>query len=149
VWITGCSAILPSQVASPEANVAKSLNGEKFSATSVSVGGSCGSAFDISFTAHGKATGAYPGTFTASGQWEVYFSTPFSGKKDVSFDETFTIKSAVGMIKGRASSGGDEANCELFERNTAKWHTRNLNPNQRGTLAIPIIEDGHLEETFK
>lgn len=97
----------------------------------------------------GNVSGPHRGTFTASGQWDVYLST-ILGQHDYGFDEKFTIKIAGKSLTGKANWNGDAgASCESFGPNHAKWHTENQQPKQAGSLAIPIIESGHLKETFK
>ncbi len=55
-----------------------------------------------SFSASGKASGAYRGTFIASGTW----SYTYAAYATWSFDENFTIASAHGKIAGTVSGGG-------------------------------------------
>jgi hypothetical protein len=51
-----------------------------------------------SFSAHGNATGPYPGTFTASGSWASYPER--TGHLEWDFGETFTITSSSSTISG-------------------------------------------------
>jgi len=129
-----------------------SLKGERFKATSVELSGYCGSRgypFDIFFNAHGKATGPYPGAFVASGQWDVYISSPF-GKHGYGFDEKLAVRSGGETIKGTISWYGDAgAQCNSFGPNRGRWRTKGQNPKRAGPVTIAIIESGHLEETFK
>jgi hypothetical protein len=57
-----------------------------------------------SFSAHGNATGPYPGTFTASGSWAGYPER--TGKVQWVFGETFTITSSPSTISGSIHAFG-------------------------------------------
>lgn len=62
------------------------------------------------FTAHGTATGSYPGTFTASGSWDSGESNGGHGQWICcpwwSFSESFTITSGSSSISGTITGFG-------------------------------------------
>ncbi|MGB8967136.1 MAG: hypothetical protein WCB99_16025 [Candidatus Cybelea sp.] len=98
--------------------------------------------------AHGKATGPYPGTFTASGGWGI--SEIISGNKiDLfwGFSERFIITSGASKISGTIEGMSDEnpfPGCTSFGPETLQY-TSNYGD---GNADIQIIEKGDFSETL-
>jgi hypothetical protein len=98
--------------------------------------------------AHGKATGPYPGTFTASGQWGVS-ELVINGSVDFfwGFSERFIITSGASKISGTIGGMSDEKSfpsCTSFGPQTLQY-TSNYGD---GNADIQIIEKGDFSETL-
>jgi hypothetical protein len=96
--------------------------------------------------AHGKATGPYPGTFTASGQWGVseiivngsqfFYST---------FSESFIITSGASKVSGTIEgTPSGFLSCKSFGPKTLQY-TSNYGD---GNADIQIIKKGEFSETL-
>jgi hypothetical protein len=97
-----------------------------------------------SFSAHGNATGPYPGTFTASGSWAVY---PTRFRQQWTFSETFTIASGSSTISGTAGNlgfYGAPFSCTVVENLTVPYTSGSVS----GNALINIIQKQDFSETL-
>lgn len=99
-----------------------------------------------SFSAHGNATGPYPGTFTASGSWTISFNSvhqPFW-----TFAETFTITTGSSMISGTMNKIGFSYlpfSCTVVENLAVPYTSGSVS----GNALINIIQKQDFSETLK
>jgi hypothetical protein len=99
------------------------------------------------FSAHGKATGPYPGTFIASGRWEESCLSRFCGW---SFNEKFTIKSGVSKVLGTIKGTGGEGwfpTCTSFGPEPYYYVQYESNYGS-GTVSIESIQKGVFDESL-
>ncbi|MGB8965121.1 MAG: hypothetical protein WCB99_05730 [Candidatus Cybelea sp.] len=97
------------------------------------------------FSAHGNATGPYPGAFTASGSWE-FFPTRFFHQQ-WTFNETFTITSGSSTISGTAGNlgfYGAPFSCTVVENLTVPYTSGSVS----GNALINIIQKQDFSETL-
>jgi hypothetical protein len=98
--------------------------------------------------AYGKATGPYPGTFTASGHWGVS-ELVINGSVDFfwGFSERFIITSGASKISGTIGGTSDESSfpsCTSFGPQTLQY----TSTYGEGNADIQIIEKGDFSETL-
>ena len=98
--------------------------------------------------AHGKATGPYPGTFTASGQWGVS-ELIYNGREKLfwGFSERFIITSGASKVSGTIegmSSDNPFPSCTSFGPQTLQY-TSNYGD---GNADVQIVEQGDFSETL-
>jgi hypothetical protein len=95
------------------------------------------------FSAHGKATGPYPGTFTASGSWTTSCNRVF--QCFWTFGETFTITSGSSTISGTAFTPGfGQLSCTVVENLTVPYTSGSVS----GSALINIIQKQDFSETL-
>ena len=98
--------------------------------------------------AQGKATGPYPGTFTASGQWGVS-ELIYNGKEKFfwGFSERFIITSGASKVSGTIEGMSSEnpfPSCTSFGPQALQY-TSNYGD---GNAHVQIIEKGDFSETL-
>jgi hypothetical protein len=99
--------------------------------------------WSASFSAHGNATGPYPGTFTASGSWGEYYGR--GGSEVWNFSETFTITSGSSTISGTASRPGfGMLSCTVLKNLTVPYTSGSVS----GNALINIIQKHDFSETL-
>lgn len=107
----------------------------------------------VNFTASGTATGPYPGTFTAKGDWEF---RPLSFPQSSYFHERFTITSGTISFSGHSTRSWQEVgpqapgmSCASFGPITAdnrlRYHT---NSHGSGSVTGTGVSQGQLDETL-
>jgi hypothetical protein len=94
-----------------------------------------------SFSASGKASGAYRGTFTASGSW----SYTYANYETWSFNENFAIASARGKIAGTVRGGGY---CITLRCSFEMPRVLSYTINGAAEKATAKIRKGHFKETL-
>jgi hypothetical protein len=100
----------------------------------------------VDFIASGTATGPYPGTFRAKGQWssENQYRNTHTG-----FDEHFTITSGSASYSGGVHYFSDQhayGGCTSISLDQARYKSKLL--NARGRAAVNISKDGFSEQFF-
>ena len=97
-----------------------------------------------SFSAHGNATGPYPGTFTASGSWTVSCNRVL--QCSWTFNETFTITSGSSTISGTAGTLGfyGAPGCAVVNNLTVPYTSGSVS----GNALINTIQKQHFSETL-
>jgi hypothetical protein len=119
--LTGCGSLPFSEptpgtpsYATPQRLERGSSDPERLSAPKQKVHTTCKGFSKTSFctyTVTGKASGPYPGTFSASGEYTVSGRPPASpncsGRCSWNFEERFTIRSKKSRISGTISAGGN------------------------------------------
>jgi hypothetical protein len=96
-----------------------------------------------SFSAHGNATGPYPGTFTASGSWTVSCNRIF--QCFWTFNETFAITSGSSTISGTAGTPGfGSLSCTMIENLTVPYTSGSVS----GNASINILQKQDFSETL-
>jgi hypothetical protein len=99
--------------------------------------------WSTTFSAHGKATGPYPGTFTASGSWSTSCNRVF--QCFWTFGETFTITSGSSTISGTAFTPGfGQLSCTVVENLTVPYTSGSVS----GPALINIIQKQDFSETL-
>jgi hypothetical protein len=99
--------------------------------------------WNTSFSAHGNATGPYPGTFTASGSWAEYYG--HGGPEVWSFSETFAITSGSSTISGTAGRPGfNTLSCTVLKNLTVPYTSGSVS----GNALINIIQKQDFSETL-
>jgi hypothetical protein len=96
------------------------------------------------FSAHGTATGPYPGTFTANGSWAFYFGR-FHGSGDLV--ESFSITSGSSTISGSVKYVdfySPPFTCAQVQNLTVPYTIG----SQYGSALIDVIEKGDFSETL-
>jgi hypothetical protein len=99
------------------------------------------------FSAHGKATGPYPGTFTAGGRWAESCLSRVCGW---SFNEKFTIKSGVSKVLGTIKGTGGEGwfpTCTSFGPEPY-YYVQYESKYGSGTVSIESIQNGVFDESL-
>jgi hypothetical protein len=99
------------------------------------------------FSAHGKATGPYPGTFTAKGRWAEDCFSKFCGW---SLDEKFTIRSGTSKVFGTIKGSGGEGwfpSCTVFGPEPY-YYVQYTSNHGSGTVSIQSIEQGAFDESL-
>ncbi len=100
--------------------------------------------WSTSFSAHGNATGPYPGTFTASGSWSNY--PTFPPQSQWLFSEGFTITSSLSTISGSSNAIGfhDPPSCTVFKHQNVPYTSGSVTGN-----AKIHIRQGHIHEYLR
>jgi hypothetical protein len=100
--------------------------------------------WSTNFSAHGNATGPYPGTFTATGSWSGYPSI-IGGPDFFLFAEAFTITSGSATISGTSGAAGFPApapfSCTVFKDLAVSYTSGSVTGN-----AKIHIRSGHIHE---
>jgi hypothetical protein len=107
------------------------------------------------FSAHGKATGPYPGTFTAKGRWSEDCFSGMQSRPNTFFcgwtlDETFTIKSGTSKVFGTVKGTGGEGwfpSCTVFGPEPY-YYVQYTSNHGSGTVSIQSIEQGVFDESL-
>jgi hypothetical protein len=98
------------------------------------------------FKASGKATGPFPGTFTAAGSWLNVSIPRYQGW---SFSESFTITSGgntvIGSISGSGHTPPNRITCHQFGATSALQYTSN---DGSGAATTTGIAEGSLGESL-
>lgn len=96
------------------------------------------------FSAAGKASGVYRGTFAASGNW-----TYTDANRDWSFNETFTITTAHRKIDGTVQGGRYCVTLQCgFEMPKVLAYSINGAAGKATAKATAKIREGHFKETL-
>jgi hypothetical protein len=101
--------------------------------------------WSTSFSAHGNATGTYPGTFTAIGYWAAYDGR--TGTGEWILNETFYITSGSSKINGTVLAPGlygPPFSCKVVKNLTVPYTSGSLS----GNALINIIQKRDFSETF-
>ena len=103
-----------------------------------------GGGWSTHFSAHGNATGPYPGTFTASGSWTVSCNRVL--QCSWTFNETFTITSGSSTISGTAGTLGfyGAPGCAVVNNLTVPYTSGSVS----GNALINTIQKQHFSETL-
>lgn len=98
------------------------------------------------FRAHGNATGPYPGTFTASGEWTIYQNSVH--QHQWVFSEYFAITSASstisGTINGLGVNGSLPFSCTAVKNLALPYKSGSVS----GTAVIKVIQKRDFREKF-
>jgi hypothetical protein len=101
--------------------------------------------WSTNFSAHGNATGTYPGTFTASGVCAAYYKR--TGNDEWTLLETFAITSGSSKINGTIhamSLMGPPFSCKVVKNLTVPYTSGSVS----GNALINIIQKRDFSETF-
>jgi hypothetical protein len=101
--------------------------------------------WSTSFSAHGNATGPYPGTFTATGSWYGYRSS-IGGYDFFLFVDTFTVTSGSATISGTSNAAAFAApiSCTVVKNVTVSYRSGSVTGN-----AKIDIRSGHIHEYLR
>jgi hypothetical protein len=102
--------------------------------------------WSTNFRAHGNATGPYPGTFTASGEWTASQNSVHQAQWV--FSEYFAITSASstisGTINGIGVNGSLPFSCTVVKNLAVPYESGSVS----GTAVIKVIQKRDFREKF-